>query len=693
MLTRRLLISTTALMAAMPAAAGAQDIVETRGAGAAAPRASSPDGVLAVEVTVNGEGRADYSVTRLGRTVIAPSRLGFLLTDSPKLERNFIVTADAPTSHDDTWEQPWGERRFIRNRYTQLRVHLTERSAPNRRLDVVFRLYDDGLGFRYEVPEQANLAAVNIAAELTEFAIADAGTAWWIPAFEWNREEYLYNRTRIDAVGVAQTPLTVRTDDGLHVSIHEAALTDYSGMNLRRVEGGRFKAALTPGLTNAAVQLTAPFVTPWRTIQIADNAASLVASSLILNLNEPNALGDVSWFEPMKYVGVWWEMHLDKKTWASGPKHGATTENVIRHIDFAAAHGFGGVLVEGWNKGWDGDWFGNGQDYSFTEPYPDFDIERIAAYARARGVEIIGHHETGGNAFHYEQQMDAGFALYQRLGWHSVKTGYVADAGGARVRGPDGSPHLAWHESQPMAQHHLRVVQAAARHQVAVNAHEPFKDTGLRRTWPNMISREGARGMEFSAWGQPGNPPEHELNLVFTRLLAGPMDYTPGIFGMQTRSPDGVATTWAKQLALYVTIYSPIVMAADLLDNYEANPGPFQFIKDVVTDWADTRVLNGEVGDFVTIARKDRNSDQWFLGAMTDEHPRVLDASLSFLDPGRRYRAEIYRDAPDAHWRTNREAIVIEAREVSAADTLTLRLAPGGGQAIRLVPLGRGRRA
>jgi alpha-glucosidase len=386
-------------------------------------------------------------------------------------------------------------------------------------------------------------------------------------------------------------------------------------------------------------------------------------------------------------------MHLDLKTWSSGPKHGATTENALKHIDFAAEHGFGGVLIEGWNVGWDGDWFGTGWDYSFTQAYPDFDIERVAAHARRKGVEIIGHHETGGNGYHYEQQLDAAFAQMQRFGWHSVKTGYVADAGGARVRGPDGQPRLAWHESQPMAQHHMRVVETAARYQVAVNAHEPFKDTGLRRTWPNMISREGARGTEFSAWGQPGNPPEHEPNLVFTRLLAGPMDYTPGIFGMRTRAPDGIATTWAKQLALYVTIYSPIVMAADLLENYEANPGPFQFIKDVVTDWSDTRVLNGEIGDFVTIARKDRNSDQWFLGAMTDEHPRVLETPLSFLDSGRRYRAEIYRDAPDAHWQTNREAIVIEAREVTSAETLSLRLAPGGGQAIRFVPVGRGRQA
>jgi alpha-glucosidase len=694
MLTRRSIVSAAALLAVLPGTAvAAREVVQAPAGSAGAARASSPDGVLTVEVGVTGEGRPEYTVTRLGRPVVAASRLGFLLTDAAKLERNFAVTADAPTSHDDTWEQPWGERRFIRNRYTELRVHLTEKWGLERRVDVVFRLYDDGLGFRYEFPEQPNLKALKIGEELTEFAIVDSGTAWWIPAFEWNREEYLYNRTPIDSVGVAQTPLTVRTDDGLHVSIHEAALVDYSGMNLRRVEGGRFKAALTPGLSNAAVELAVPAVTPWRTLQIADSAAGLVESSLILNLNEANILGDVSWFKPMKYVGIWWEMHLDLKSWNSGPKHGATTENAIKHIDFAAEHGFGGVLIEGWNIGWDGEWFGTGWNYSFTQAYPDFDIERVAAYARSKGVEIIGHHETGGNAFHYEQQLDAAFAQMQRFGWHSVKTGYVADAGGARVRGADGQPALAWHESQPMAQHHLRVVQTAAKYQVAVNAHEPFKDTGLRRTYPNMIAREGARGMEFSAWGQPGNPPEHEANLVFTRLLAGPMDYTPGVFGMTTRSPDGIATTWAKQLALYVVIYSPIQMAADLLENYEANPAPFQFIKDVAVDWDDTRVINGEIGDYVTIARKARGSDEWFLGSVSDEQPRVLTAPLGFLDPGRRYRAEIYRDGPNADWKgAARQDIVIEQREVTAADVLTLRLAPGGGQAIRFVPLGRARR-
>jgi alpha-glucosidase len=696
MLTRRFLVSSAALLAALPGSAIAQDVAQAPAGSVGIARASSPGGVLTVEVGVTGEGRPEYTVTRLGRPVIAASRLGFILTDAPKLERNFAVTAEAPTQHDDTWEQPWGERRFVRNRYTEFRVHLTEKFGLQRRVDVVFRLYDDGLGFRYEFPGQPNLTALNIGEELTEFAIADPGTAWWIPAFEWNREEYLYNRTAIDQVSVAQTPLTVRTNDGLHVSIHEAALVDYSGMNLRRVEHGRFKAALTPGLSNAAVELAVPSTTPWRTLQISDSAAGLVDSSLILNLNEPNALGDVSWFKPMKYVGIWWEMHLELKTWGSGPKHGATTENAIRHIDFAAEHGFGGVLIEGWNVGWDGDWFGNGWDYSFTQPYPDFDIERIAAHARSKGVEIIGHHETGGNAYHYEQQMEAGFDLYERLGIGAVKTGYVADAGGARVTGPDGQPTFAWHESQAMARHHQAVALEAAERRISVNPHEPFKDTGLRRTYPNMVTREGARGMEFSAWGQPGNPPEHEVNLIFTRLLAGPMDYTPGIFGMETRSPDGIATTWAKQLALYVTIYSPLQMAADLLDNYEANPGPFQFIKDVAVDWDETRVLNGEIGDYVTIARKERGTRKWFLGSLTDEHPRVLSADLNFLEPGVRYRAEIYRDGPNADWRDgsgrSRTDIVIEQREVTSAETLTLVLAPGGGQAIRFVPLGRARR-
>lgn len=649
------------------------------------PRVTSPDGTLVVELATDNDGRPSYAVSRKGQPVIAPSRLGFLLLDAPKFERNIEIVQPRTRTFDETWEQPWGERRFIRNHYNELTVTLKEKARPFRRFDVVFRVFDDGVGFRYRFPEQPGLEQVKISEELTEFSLARDATAWWIPAGEWNREEYLYHRTPVQQVGDAQTPITFRFGDGTHLSIHEAALVDYSGMNLTRVEDRKLKADLTPGIGEGKVVRAAPFDTPWRTLLLSDDAAGLAMSSLTLNLNEPNALGDVSWVTPMKYVGVWWEMHLDLKSWASGPKHGATNENVRKHIDFAAKHGFGGVLVEGWNVGWDGDWFGNGEDFSFTRSYPDFDLEALSRYARSKGVVLIGHHETSGNAAHYEEQLGDAFDLYQRVGVPAVKTGYVADASQAKVTGADGQRHYAWHEGQDMARHHLKVVTEAAKRHIAVNPHEPIKDSGLRRTYPNWITREGARGMEFSAWGQPGNPPEHEANLVFTRLLAGPMDYTPGIFGMKTRSTDGIATTWAKQLSLYVVIYSPLQMAADLLENYEKNPAPFQFIKDVPVDWDDTRVLNGEVGDYVTIARKERGGDNWYLGALTDEDGRTLSVPLSFLEQGRRYTAQIYRDGDQAHWKTAPQDIVIEERTVTRADTLTLKLAPGGGQAIRFV--------
>lgn len=655
---------------------------------AAPAHVDSPGKVLSVEIDTDSDGRASYQVMRQGKPVLAPSRLGFMLVDAPKLERHLALGAPATRSFDETWEQPWGERRFIRNHYNELRVTLIEQTAPRRRLDVVFRVYDDGVGFRYEFPDQPQLKEVKIGEELTEFNIAAPGTAWWSQALGWNREEYLYQRTPIEQVGIAQTPLTLRTADGLHLSIHEAALIDYAGMNLVRAEGRRFRAALTPGSGSfAKVERSAPFTTPWRTLQVGQRAGDLVQSSLILNLNEPNKRGDVSWFKPMKYVGVWWEMQLGRKTWASGPRHGATTENVMRHIDFAAAHHLGGVLVEGWNIGWDGDWFGNGQDFDFSKPYPDYDLPKLAAYARSKGIVLIGHNETSANAAHYESQMEAAFTLYEKLGIDAIKTGYVADAGQARVVGRDGQVHYGWHEGQDMVNHSQRVVDAAARHHIAVDAHEPVKDTGLRRTYPNFVSREGARGMEYNAWGNPGNPPEHEVNLVFTRLLAGPMDFTPGIFRMQTKPGSHVSTTLAKQLALYVTLYSPIQMAADLLDHYEANPKPFKFIEDVAVDWDETRVLNGEVGDYVTIARKQRGAEDWFLGSITDEQPRTLRARLDFLTPGKRYTAQIYRDGPDADWARNPEAIMIEEREVSSTDTLSLNLAPGGGQAIRFKAL------
>jgi alpha-glucosidase len=645
---------------------------------------TSPANVLSITVTIDEEGRPGYTVSRKGRPVITESRLGFLLTDAPKLERKFQADGVETRSFDETWEQPWGERRYVRNHYNELRVRLLEKIAPQRSLIVVFRAFDHGVGLRYEFPDQPQLREVSIGDELTEFTIAGPGTAWWIPGGEWNRYEYLYNRTALGEVAQAHTPLTIRTDAGLHIAIHEAALVDYSSMWLRRVDGTRLKAVLSPSSQGAKVRRMAPFNTPWRALMIADTAGELYrASDLILNLNEPNVLGDVSWFEPAKYVGIWWAMHLSTSTWASGPQHGATTANTRRYIDFAAQNGFRGVLVEGWNVGWDGDWFANGETFSFTQPYPDFDLEGLAEYAKRKGVHLIGHHETSANIAHYERQLEAGLDLYQRLGIDSVKTGYVADAGGVKALGEDGRIRFEWHDGQIMSRHHLKVVTEAAKRHIAVVAHEPIKDTGLRRTYPNWISREGARGMEYNAWGNPPNPPEHEANLVFTRMLSGPFDFTPGVLSLKGKGGRPIQSTVAKQLANYVVLYSPLQMAADLPENYRKFPAPFQFIKDVPTDWAQTLVPNGEVGDYVTIVRKDRNSGDWYLGSVTDEKARTLELRLDFLDADRSYRAQIYRDAANADWQTRPYAIAIERRTVRRGDTLQLKLAPGGGQAIR----------
>ncbi|HET6150405.1 MAG TPA: glycoside hydrolase family 97 protein [Polyangia bacterium] len=645
---------------------------------------SSPGNVLKVGVTINDEGRPGYTVNRAGTPVITESRLGFLLTDAPKLERNFKAGGTATRTVDEIWEQPWGERRYVRNHYNEIKITLIEKTELARKLIVVFRVYDDGLGFRYEFPDQPHLKQVNIGDELTEFAVADHATAWWIRAGEWNRYEYLYDKTSLGEVSQAHTPITIKTDPGLHIAIHEAALVDYSSMWLRRVAGTRLKATLAPSSQGAKVRRAAPFATPWRTLQIADTAGGLYMSDLILNLNEPNKLGDLSWFKPAKYVGIWWEMHLGTASWGSGAKHGATTQNARRYIDFAASNGFRGVLVEGWNQGWDGDWFANGETFSFTKPYPDFDLASVVAYARGKGVRLIGHHETSGNIAHYEQQLGAGLDLYAKLGVDSVKTGYVADAGGIRALGDDAKIHFEWHDGQVMSRHHLKVVTEAAKRHIVVVAHEPIKDTGLRRTYPNWIAREGARGMEYNAWGDPPNPPEHEANLVFTRMLSGPFDFTPGVLSLVGQGGRPIQSTVAKQLANYVVIYSPMQMAADLPENYAKYPGPFQFIKDVPTDWADTRVLNGEVGDYATLARKDRNSDDWYIGSVTDQNPRTLVVGLDFLDANRRYTARIYRDGDRADWKMNAHDIVIETREVKRGDQLQLRLAPGGGEAIRL---------
>jgi alpha-glucosidase len=647
----------------------------------------SPGKVLTVSVQVSNDGRLSYQVERKGALLIAPSRLGFVLASGMPLDGGFGLDKKLETEHDDTWEQPWGERRFVRNHYRQVRLDVSQKKN-GRKLALVFRVFDDGIGFRYEFPGRRANEITRIADELTEFNVAPAATAWWQPAGEIWALEYPIQKTPLREVGMANTPLTVRTADGTHIAFHEAALVDYASMWLRRVEGQKLRAHLAPSAFGAPVTRTGSFHTPWRSMQIADHAAGLYMSDLVLNLNEPNALGDVSWVKPSKFIGVWWEMHLNRSSWGSGTRHGATTANTRRHIDFAAKHGFRGVLVEGWNLGWDGDWPGSGAEFSFTKPYPDFDLKGLAAYASERGVRLIGHHETGGNIARYEQQMDAGYKLYAKLGIDSIKSGYVADAGAARFAGPGGKIAFGLTDSQQGVQHFVKAVREAARYKLAIDTHEPVKDTGLRRTYPNWLSREGARGVEYNAWGTPVNSVDHEANLVFTRMLSGPLDYTPGVLSLEGADGKAFNSTQAKQLANFVVIYSPVVMAADLPENYDKYPAAFKFIRDVPTDWSQTIVVDGQVGEYALIARKDRRSEGWYVGAVTDAQPRTLRLPLAFLDAGKRYLAEIYRDGDQADYRTARRFdLVTETRSVGASDVLEVRMAPGGGQALRITPV------
>ena len=646
----------------------------------------SPDGEIAFTVGVDGKGTPRYSVTYRGEKVIEDSRLGMRFEEQHGFDSGLRISATREDESDTAWEQPWGERKSIVDRHKELLVVFESRERPTRRFDLRIRVFDDGVGFRYEVPKQPGYSKVNIVDELTEFHLPAEATAWWIPGRRFNRYEYLYNTTGLEEIGMAHTPMTVRLPSGTHLSIHEAALVDYAAFVLDQRRPNVFQANLTPWSDGIRVKAETPFKSSWRTIQIAPDARGLLNSSLILNLNEPNALGDVSWVEPGKYVGIWWGMHLGVNTWGSGPKHGATTEETKRYIDFAAKYGFDGVLVEGWNIGWDGDWYSNGDVFSFTDAYPDFDLEEITDYAADKGVRLIGHHETSGAVTNYERQMGDAYELYESLGVRKVKTGYVADAGGIKRVDENGVAHYEWHDGQFNVNHHLRALKEAAKHRISLNPHEPIKDTGLRRTYPNWLSREGARGQEYNAWGEPPNPPEHTAILPYTRMLSGPMDFTPGIFDLTFKgedSPFRVKTTLAKQLALYVVIYSPIQMAADLPENYEERLDAFQFIVDVPTDWEESIALAGEVGDFVAIARKERDGDDWYLGALTDEEERELSLPLSFLDAGTTYTAEIYRDGDDAHWHDDPYDLVIEQRELSSDDVLDLRLAAGGGAAIR----------
>ncbi|MFW5754237.1 MAG: glycoside hydrolase family 97 protein, partial [Marinilabiliaceae bacterium] len=618
---------------------------------------------------------------------------------------------------NETWETVWGEKREVTNHYNEMLVALREKDEPNRLMNIRFRVYDDGLAFRYEFPEQENMKGdVIILDEQTRFNMTDDHTTWWTPG-DWDIYEHLYNKTpitEIDATSkrdnpnlgqtyiphnAVNTPLTMKTDDGLHLSIHEADLTNYAGMTLRvdRENVGFSSELVGSERFGYKVKREMPFNTPWRTVQVSETAAGLIeGSDIYMNLNEPCKLDDVSWIKPAKYMGIWWEMHLGKSTWdisgsqdagnvgsdadATGTQHGATTENAKRYIDFASKNDIGSLLIEGWNTGWER-WTGFEDRegvFDFVTPYDDYDLQEVVRYGKDKGVEIMMHHETSAAPRTYEQQLDTAYALMESLGLHSVKTGYVGEI----------IPKGEYHHGQWMVNHHQKVIETAAKHEVMVNAHEPVKATGKRRTWPNEVAREGLRGQEYNAWASDGgNPPDHLPTVTFTRMLSGPIDFTPGIFNLKLepyKENNQVSTTLAKQLALYVVIYSPLQMAADLPENYEGHPA-FQFIRDVGVDWEQTKVLNGEIGEYVSIAREERGTGNWFLGAITNEESREMEVPLDFLPEGETFQAVIYKDGPDAHWDDNPDAYEIEEMEVDASTVLPVNLAPGGGIAVSIM--------
>ena len=676
---------------------------------------SSPDGSVMLSFSLKSDGTPSYKVSYKNKPVINESTLGFTLKKAEPLTNNFKVVDTKKSTFKETWKPVWGEESEILNHYNELLVSL-EQNNTNRKMNIRFRVYNEGVGFRYEFPSQKELTYFVVEEELSQFAMTGDHTAWWIPG-DYDTQEYDYMESKLSEIrglmkeavtenvsqfafsptGV-QTSLMMKTKDGLYINLHEAALVDYSLMNLNLDDKTFvFQSWLTPDAKGDKGYLMAPCHSPWRTIMVSDDARKILASRLILNLNEPCAIADTSWIKPVKYVGVWWEMITGKNSWSytndlptidlntvdysktkPNGTHGANNEEVRKYIDFAAKHGFDQVLVEGWNIGWE-DWFGNKKDYvfDFVTPYPDFDLKALNEYAHSKGVKLMMHHETSGSTRNYERHMKAAYELMNKYGYNSVKSGYVGDI----------LPVGEHHYSQSTINHYLYAIKEAAKHKIMVNAHEAVRPTGICRTYPNMIGNESARGTEYEAFG--GNKVFHTTILPFTRLQGGPMDYTPGIFETEMKyvNPNNnnqIRTTLARQLALYVTMYSPLQMAADLPENYEKFMDAFQFIKDVPVDWQKSVYLEAEPGRYITIARKDKHSNDWYVGCTAHEGGHTSELLLNFLDKGKKYEATIYADAKDANWKTNPKAYTITKQKVNAKTKLKLTAAQGGGYAISI---------
>ena len=675
----------------------------------------SPSGKITLNFKLVGSGQPTYSVNYKDKSIVLESALGIKLKDKPALDADFEISGSKMTTFNESWKPILGEQAAIVNHYNELTVSLTQKGT-NVKMNIIFRAFDEGVAFRYDFPRQSELNYFIISDEVTQFNLTDNHKVFWIPG-DFDSNEYEYNETKLSDIDntkinmkngigvksipgkyVVQSPLMMKSPSGLYLNIFEAAVVNYPVMHLNvDVKNYKLNAQLVPNAIGDKAYLQTPCVSPWRTIMVSSDARDIVGSKMILNLNEPSKLEDTSWIKPMKYVGIWWEMHVGKSTWdyagsqnatnfadapkASG-KHGATTENTKRYIDFAAKNGFDGVLVEGWNVGWE-DWNGNWKEevFDFVTPYPDFDIAAISAYAKSKNVKMIMHHETSGSVANYERHLDRAFENMVKYDYPAVKTGYVGKI----------IPRGEFHDGQTMVNHFNFVARRAADYKLMVNSHECSHPTGYSRTYPNYMAAESARGNEFNAWSI-GNPPMHETILPFTRLLGGPMDYTPGIFEIKMsyydkNKTEQVHTTLAKQLALYVTMYSPLQMAADLPENYEKYMDAFQFIKDVAVDWDDSKYLEAEPGDYLTVVRKAKGKESWFLGSITDENARKSEIKLDFLTKGKKYKAIIYEDAKDADWQKNPIAYKIRTIEVTNKSKINLNLAPGGGTAISFEPL------